>query len=187
MTSLQRNHPRNTQKKNLAGLSEKQAQERLHLEGPNELASAKPQSVLAIAWGVVSEPMFLLLISCGFIYLIIGNTEDALILLGSVCIIVAMSFLQERKSERTLETLRDLTSPRALVLRDNVQIRIAGKNIVRDDIVFLSEGDRVPADAVLLDAQNLSVDESLLTGEAVPVRKQIFQLIWANSTGISRF
>ncbi|EEO26901.2 cation-translocating P-type ATPase [Oxalobacter paraformigenes] len=173
MTSLQRNHPRNTQKKNLAGLSEKQAQERLHLEGPNELASAKPQSVLAIAWGVVSEPMFLLLISCGFIYLIIGNTEDALILLGSVCIIVAMSFLQERKSERTLETLRDLTSPRALVLRDNVQIRIAGKNIVRDDIVFLSEGDRVPADAVLLDAQNLSVDESLLTGEAVPVRKQI--------------
>ena len=90
----------------------------------NELSSAKPQSVLAIAWGVISEPMFLLLLSCGIIYLLIGNREDAFILLGSVLIIVTMSFFQERKSERTLEALRDLTSPRALVLRDGEQIRI---------------------------------------------------------------
>ena len=117
--------------------------------------------------------MFLLLLSCGIIYLIIGSLEDALILLGSVCIIVTMSFLQERKSERTLEALRDLSSPRALVLRDGMQKRIAGRDVVTGDIVFLSEGDRIPADAFLLESQNLSVDESLLTGESVPVRKQL--------------
>ena len=159
-------------KKKIHGLTSKEAQERLQLDGANELSSAKPQSILAIAWGVVSEPMFLLLISCGIIYLLIGNMEDALILLGSVAIIVTMSFFQEKKSERTLEALCDLTSPRALVFRDGEQIRISGKDVVRDDIIFLSEGDRVPADAFLLEAQNMTVDESLLTGESVPVRKQ---------------
>lgn len=163
------------QKKKILGLTSSQAEERLHLDGLNELSSAKPQSILAIAWGVVSEPMFLLLLSCGIIYLLIGNLEDALILLGSVVIIVTMSFFQEKKSERTLEALRDLTSPRALVLRDNEQIRISGKDVVRDDIIFLSEGDRVPADAFLLEAQSMTVDESLLTGESVPVRKQAFE------------
>lgn len=160
------------QKKKIHGLTSKEAEERLQAEGLNELSSAKPQSILAIAWGVVSEPMFLLLLSCGIIYLLIGNLEDALILLGSVAIIVTMSFFQEKKSERTLEALRDLTSPRALVLRDDEQIRISGKDVVREDIIFLSEGDRVPADAYLLEAQNMTVDESLLTGESVPVRKQ---------------
>lgn len=159
-------------KKKINGLTSKEAEDKLKQEGLNELSSSKPQSILAIAWGVVSEPMFLLLISCGIIYLLIGNREDAFILLGSVAIIVIMGFFQEKKSERTLESLRDLTSPRALVLRDGEQLRISGKDIVRDDIIFLSEGDRVPADAFLLEAQNMTVDESLLTGESVPVRKQ---------------
>ena len=141
------------QKKKIHGLTSKEAEERPQAEGLNELSSAKPQSILAIAWGVVSEPMFLLLLSCGIIYLLIGNLEDALILLGSVAIIVTMSFFQEKKSERTLEALRDLTSPRALVLRDDEQIRISGKDVVREDIIFLSEGDRVPADAYLLEEQ----------------------------------
>ena len=154
------------------GLDEKQVQQRLSTDGPNELSSSRPHSILSIAWGIVSEPMFLLLISCGILYLVIGNIEDALILLGSVCIIVTMSFLQERKSERTLDALKDLTSPRALVLREGIRKRIAGREVVRDDIIFLSEGDRVPADALVLEAQNLFVDESLLTGESAPVRKQ---------------
>ena len=125
-------------KKKINGLTSKEAEDRLKQEGLNELSSSKPQSILAIAWGVVSEPMFLLLISCGIIYLLIDNREDAFILLGSVAIIVAMSFFQEKKSERTLEALRDLTSPRALVFRDGEQIRISGKDVVRDDIIFLS-------------------------------------------------
>ena len=127
MPSFPENESRTIPDLSMNGLSEKAAQEKHLREGPNELSSSKPHSILSIAWDVVSEPMFLLLLSCGIIYLIIGSLEDALILLGSVCIIVTMSFLQERKSERTLEALRDLSSPRALVLRDGMQKRIAGR------------------------------------------------------------
>jgi len=84
---------------------------------------------------------------------------------------MGITLYQERKTERALEALRDLSSPRALVIRDGEQKRIAGREVVRGDIIVLSEGDRVPADAVLVSCVNLSVDESLLTGESVPVRK----------------
>ncbi len=154
------------------GLSSALAQQRLHDDGPNELPSTKPRSPLAIAWQVLREPMFILLISCGSIYLLLGSKQDAAILLGSVLIIMGMSFMQERKSERTLEALRDLSSPRALVLRDGQQQRIAGRDVVRGDIIVLSEGDRVPADACLFACQSMTVDESQLSGESVPVRKQ---------------
>src|SRR6185437_13030869 len=79
---------------------------------------------------------------------------------------------QQQKTERALEALRDLASPRALVIRDGQRQRIAGREVVPGDILVLSEGDRVPADATLFSATNLSVDESLLTGESVPVRKR---------------
>ncbi len=154
-----------------AGLSSIEAQQRLQAEGWNELPSARPRSLLAIAWSVVREPMFILLIACGSIYLLLGSKEDAFILLGSVVIIMGMSFVQERKSERALEALRDLSSPRALVLRDGRQQRIAGRDVVRGDIILLAEGDRVPADALLFASQSMTLDESLLSGESVPVSK----------------
>lgn len=153
------------------GLSSAEAAQRLVTDGGNELPSAKPRSLFAIAWTIVREPMFILLIACGSIYLVLGNKEDAAILLGSVVIIMSISFMQERKSERALDALRDLSSPRALVLRDGEQQRIAGREVVRGDLIFLVEGDRIPADAVLLNSQNIAVDESLLSGESVPVRK----------------
>ena len=155
------------------GLSTSKAQHRLKTEGLNTLPSAKPRSLLAIGWSVLREPMFILLMTCGGIYLLLGSKEDAYILLASVVVIMGMSFAQERKSERALEALRDLSSPRALVLRDGKQQRIAGSDVVRGDIIFLAEGDRVPADAVLLDSQNITIDESLLSGESVAVRKQV--------------
>ena len=155
-----------------SGLSEDEARQRLLDNGWNELPSSKPSSLLSIAWTIVREPMFLLLIACGSIYLVLGSKQDAFILLGSVVIIMGLSFVQERKSERALEALRDLSSPRALVMRGGVQKRIAGREVVCGDIIFLSEGDRIPADAVLFEAQGLSVDESLLTGESVPVSKR---------------
>lgn len=157
----------------LQGLSENEAQRRLHLEGWNELPSAKPRSLLVMAWAIVCEPMILLLLACGTIYLLLGSRQDALILLFSVVIVMIVSFIQERKSERALEALRDLSSPRALVLRDGEQRRIAGRDVVRGDIILLSEGDRVPADAILLENQGVCIDESLLTGESVPVRKAL--------------
>ena len=85
--------------------------------------------------------------------------------------VVAITVIQETRTERVLEALRDLTSPRALVIRDGTRKRIAGREVVRGDIVVLVEGDRVPADAVLVRSHDVQTDESLLTGESVPVRK----------------
>ena len=156
----------------LQGLTEQEALERLAQDGYNELPSARKRTIFHIMWDVIREPMFLMLIACGVLYLILGDMEEALMLLGFVFVIIGITLYQEQKTERALEALRDLSSPRALVIRDGKQQRIAGREVVRDDIVLISEGDRVPADAVLLTGSNVSVDESLLTGESVPVRKK---------------
>jgi Ca2+-transporting ATPase len=155
----------------ISGLSEAEAARRLAEEGPNELPSARPRSVFAIAFSVAVEPMFLLLIAGGIIYTILGDVPEALMLMGFVFVVIGITFFQERRTERTLEALRDLSSPRALVVRDSAERRIAGREVARGDIVLLREGDRVPADGIVLSATNLSVDESLLTGESAPVRK----------------
>ncbi len=157
--------------KTIKGLSETEASERLKEEGYNELPSAKSRSVLAIALEVMKEPMFLLLVACGVLYLILGDMGEALMLLGFVFVVIGITLYQERKTERALEALRDLSSPRALVIRDGQEKRIAGREVVRGDIIVISEGDRVPADGIILSSVNLSADESLLTGESVPVRK----------------
>ncbi len=156
---------------NIQGLTEQEVLERLAQDGYNELPSAKKRTFVHILLEVVREPMFLMLIACGLLYLFLGDTEEALMLLGFVFVIIGITFYQEQKTERALEALRDLSSPRALVIRDGKQQRIAGREVVRDDIVLIAEGDRVPADAVLLSSNHLSIDESLLTGESVPVRK----------------
>ena len=153
------------------GLFETEAAERLKKEGYNELPSSKKRSIFAIALDVIKEPMFLLLIAGGAIYLLLGDVREAFMLLGFVFFVMGITLYQERKTERALEALCDLASPRALVIRDGVQKRISGREVVRGDIIVLSEGDRVPADAIVLSCVNLSVDESLLTGESVPVRK----------------
>ncbi len=155
----------------IQGLSETEAAARLQAEGLNELPTAKPRGLLAIAGGVLKEPMFLLLLACGAIYLLTGDYEGAGMLLGFVFVVMGITFYQERKTERALDALRDLSSPRALVIRDGQKRRIAGREVARGDILLLAEGDRVPADAVVLSAVNLAADESLLTGESVPVRK----------------
>jgi P-type Ca2+ transporter type 2C len=154
------------------GLTAKEAAERLGRDGPNELPSSRPRSAVAIAWEVLKEPIFLLLVACGTIYLFLGDTQEALMLLGFVFLVTAISFYQEHKTERTLEALRDLSSPRALVIREGNPLRIPGREVVKGDLIVLSEGDRVPADARVISATSLSTDESLLTGESVPVRKR---------------
>ncbi len=155
----------------IAGLTADEARRRLDAEGPNELPSAKPRTVLQIAASVLREPMLLLLLAGGGLYFALGDVQEALILLSFVFVVMGITFWQERKTERALEALRDLSSPRALVIRDGEQVRIPGRDVVRGDLLLLAEGDRVPADAVVTDCLTLSVDESLLTGESVPVRK----------------
>jgi Ca2+-transporting ATPase len=153
------------------GLSEQEAASRLKQEGYNELSSTGRRTLWTLAWETVQDPIFLLLVGGGVIYLILGDVQEALILLGFVCFIMVISLYQEGKTEHALEALRDLSSPRALVIRDGQQKRIAGREVVRGDLLVLAEGDRVPADAILLFCSNLSTDESLLTGESLPVRK----------------
>ena len=156
---------------NLVGLSQGEVLERREREGFNELPTQGKRKSLDILLSVLREPMFLLLIACGALYLISGEFQEASMLLGFVFVIIGITFYQERKTERALEALKDLSSPRAYVIRDGEKQRIAGREVVCGDVILLAEGDRVPADCVLLHAINFSVDESLLTGESVPVRK----------------
>ncbi|HEX4997654.1 MAG TPA: cation-translocating P-type ATPase [Terriglobia bacterium] len=155
----------------ITGLSNVAAAERLRQEGPNELPAAKPKSNLRIALGVLREPMFLLLIASGLVYFLLGALEETIALMGAIFLVIGITLYQERKTERTLEALRDLSSPRALVIREGERRRIAGREVVPGDLIVLAEGDRVPADAFVISTVNLTVDESLLSGETVPVRK----------------
>ena len=154
------------------GLSSAQAAARLAAEGANALPGAKRKTAFGIALGVVREPMFALLIGATAVYLVLGDVAEALVLAASVLGMVAITVVQERKAERAVEALRDLSSPRALVVRDGERRRIAGAEVVRGDVVMLAEGDRVPADAALEWANELLLDESLLTGESLPVEKR---------------
>ena len=153
------------------GLSELEAEGLLKSEGFNELPSQKKQSAFSLFIKIIKEPMFLLLIAAGTIYLLMGDIADSLMLILAIVVVVSITFYQEKKTERTLEALRNLSSPRALVIRDGEQKRIAGREVVRGDMVIITEGDRIPADGVALYCEGLSVDESLLTGESIPVRK----------------
>ncbi|MES2012862.1 MAG: cation-translocating P-type ATPase [Pseudomonadota bacterium] len=155
------------------GLSQAVAKARFKAEGANELPTTDKRNLLNIVLEVIKEPMFLLLVTAGSIYFLLGDVSDALMLLGFVCIVMAITIYQENKTERVLETLRDLTSPRALVIRDGIEQRIAGREVVRGDLLVLAEGDRIAADAVLISCNYLSVDESLLTGESVAVHKTV--------------
>ncbi|HEX8992046.1 MAG TPA: cation-translocating P-type ATPase [Anaerolineales bacterium] len=155
----------------IEGLTDQEARERLATDGYNELPTAKKRTLMHILLDVLREPMFLMLIACGLLYMLLGDQGEALMLMGFVVVIIGITFYQEQKTEHALDALRDLSSPRALVVRDGRQQRIAGREVVRGDILLIAEGDRVPADAVLLTCSNITADESLLTGESVPVRK----------------
>lgn len=153
------------------GLTSAQARQRLAQDGPNALPVSAPRGVLHLLYEVLTEPMFLLLVACGAIYMVLGDIHEALMLMGFVLVVMGITFFQQRRTERSLQALRDLSSPRALVLRDGAVQRIAGRALVWGDVVFLAEGDRVPADLELLESSSLRVDESLLTGESVPIDK----------------
>lgn len=155
------------------GLTTDEASKRMRVEGPNELPRAGGRSIFRIALEVLREPMLSLLLGGGIVYLLLGDRTEALILLIFASLSVAITVIQEARSERVLEALRDLSAPRALVIRDGVRAQIAGREVVRDDLLVLEEGDRIAADAVLLDASDLQIDESLLTGESLPVGKAV--------------
>ena len=155
------------------GLTQAEAQSRLLRDGRNELPQERSRGVGRIVLEAVREPMLQLLLGAGVIYLVVGDLAGALILLAFAVINVVLVVVQESRTERALAALKDLTSPSAFVIRDGARRRIPGGDVVEGDIVALVEGDRVPADARLLEVADLEADESLLTGESVPVRKAL--------------
>lgn len=157
--------------KKLQWLSTKEVHERIKRDGYNELPSAKKKNIFELMREVVKEPMLLLLIACGILYLFLGDTQEAIILLSSIILIIGISIYQENKTENAIEALKDLSSPRALVIRNGEQIKIPWREVVKDDIIILNEGDKVPADCFVLRSRSCNIDESLLTGESIPVRK----------------
>jgi len=155
------------------GLSNERASHLLKKDGFNELPTTKPRKIIGIIMEIIKEPMISLLLIAGLLYLLLGDKMEAILLLLSIVGVVAISLYQEKKTEKSLYALTQLSSPRAIVIRDGQEKRIAGREVVRGDLVILVEGDRVPADVQLLEAVNLSIDESLLTGESRPVEKSI--------------
>jgi Ca2+-transporting ATPase len=156
----------------LKGLSREEVRDRLARDGYNELQKSKPRTGLQIAFSVLKEPMFLLLIGAGSVYLLLGDPQEAAMLMAFVFVIIGITYYQERKTERALDALRALSSPKSWVFREGKRLQIWARELVTGDIMILKEGDRIPADGKLLSGISLSVDESLLTGESVPVRKR---------------
>ena len=161
----------------MQGLTQSEVKKLQAQHGFNELTVSDKKTTLKLLARILSEPTFTLLILAGAIYLVIGKIGDALILIGFIFISVGITLFQERKSEKAIDALKALSSPRAIVIRDGVTQRIAGKYIVLGDTLILEEGDRIPADALLLETHDLLVDESLLTGESEPVKKDSASLI----------
>ncbi|MFN5385185.1 MAG: HAD-IC family P-type ATPase, partial [Bacteroidota bacterium] len=155
------------------GLSESHAKELLLTHGYNELPETESRHITEIILEVLREPMFILLLSCGIVYLLLGDYAEGILLLCWILVIIYITIYQHRKTEKSLGKLRQIASPMSTVMRDGKACRIAGRELVPGDIILVHEGERIPADAHLLEVHQLMVDESMLTGESIPVLKEM--------------
>lgn len=155
-----------------AGLSTAEARERLARFGPNAADAEHPRTLMGRLLDMAREPMFMLLVAAALLYMVLGDIVEGLTLALFVLAVLGMTFWQEGRADAALQALRGLTQPQARVLRDGQVQRIAAREVVPGDLLLLAEGDRIAADGWLLQAQHLQVDESLLTGESVPVGKR---------------
>jgi Ca2+-transporting ATPase len=154
-----------------AGLSEAEARDRLQRDGPNQLPPPDHKSVIGALMSVALQPMVLLLLCCTVLYALLGSLFDSLALGLSIVAVAAISVYQELRTQRVLEALRDLASPRSTVIRGGVARRISSRELVEGDCLIVQEGDRLACDSTLIESHSMRVDESLLTGESVPVDK----------------
>jgi Ca2+-transporting ATPase len=154
------------------GLGSDEAARRLARDGPNALPSAGRRGWSAIVWQAAREPMFVLLFAAGLLYLLLGELSEGILMFALVLATLGMTLYEEGKAERALDALRDLSTPRALVIRNGRKLHIDSREVVMGDVCAIGEGDRVPADGVLLSGEDVQVDESLLTGESEPVSKR---------------
>jgi len=154
------------------GLTAQQATERLAKYGPNRLVEEKEIRFLRILKEELTEPMILLLITVGILYSIWGNIADALTIIAIIGMLVLVEAWNEYHAKRSITALKKLAAPTSTVLRDGKVMEVLTTEIVPGDILILKPGQRVPADAGLLEAAGLEVDESSLTGESFPAPKE---------------
>ncbi|MEA4955325.1 MAG: HAD-IC family P-type ATPase, partial [Pseudoflavonifractor sp.] len=159
------NHP------NMAGLTSAEAKRLQDKYGKNELAAQKKENFLKKVFHIICEPMFLLLIVAAIIYFILGEPRDGAIMLIFVVGIISIDVIQEWKTDKTLDALKDLSAPHITVIRDGKEHQIASADLVPGDLMMICEGIKIPADGVVLRCADLCVDESSLTGEAEGVWK----------------
>ncbi|MEI7917794.1 MAG: cation-translocating P-type ATPase [Candidatus Saccharibacteria bacterium] len=155
----------------IEGLTAREVAARHRKFGFNELPNKDSKNIFKIIFGLLTEPMIFLLMATVAIYFLLGDSGEASLLMISFFGIIGIELYQESKTEKSLEALRNLASPISDVIRDGKKITIHGREVVVGDIMLLAEGSRVPADAKLISAENLRIDESLLTGESEPVEK----------------
>jgi P-type Ca2+ transporter type 2C len=156
------------------GLTSLEARERLASVGPNDLVPHRPSGDLwTLVRSVVTDPMAALLVIASVTYLLFGDTRDAIVTLVALIPILAVSVLLEVRAERALESLRRLTAPTALVVRDGEEVRIQAREVVPGDLLGMREGDIIPADGRLVSEGHLVIDESSLTGESAAVTKSL--------------
>ncbi|RQM16416.1 hypothetical protein DD237_003400 [Peronospora effusa] len=153
------------------GLSKLSVRERQQEWGFNELTGDVTESIVVKFLGQFKDPLIILLMSSGILSVAMGHTDDAISIAVAITIVVMVAFVQEYRSEKTLEALKELMPPHCKALRDGTLVDILAKELVPGDIVLVDVGDRVPADARLVEAVDLEVDESSLTGENAPVAK----------------
>ncbi len=154
------------------GLSSKEAHERLEKFGPNELAKPPGLSNLKLILAQLKSPLVYVLLFAGIVTLILHELTDTIVIFAAVLINTLLGFWQERKAQTALIALRSLLTPKAKVIRDGQQQEIEASKVVPGDLVVLTIGTRIPADGILLEATDFSVNEAILTGESMPVKKQ---------------
>jgi len=155
----------------MRGLRHDEAARLLSSIGPNEVVAPGGRSIPRIFLETMREPMFLLLIGAASLYLALGDLGEGLFLVGGAIAAIGLVIVQEARSERALAALRELAQPNARVIRDGSEREIPARRLVPGDILLIGEGERVPADGVLVAGGALRVEESALTGESAPVSK----------------
>ena len=158
--------PNNNEKNNYKGLSNEEVLESRKIHGRNEIAQEEKTSLLKIALKFFSEPVFLLLIGASLIYFALGEPRDGAIMLVFVVFMGSINLYQEWRTDRTLEALRNLSSPKVSVIREGEKEIIPSEELVPGDIMLLSEGEKISADGEILFSDGFGVDESTLTGES---------------------
>lgn len=164
------------------GLSFALCKERFETEGANEFALKTTRNLWIIILELLKEPMVYLLLACAIVYFFLGDMQEAILLTAFLVLIMGLTVTQEAKAEHALEALQKMASPRAQVLRSGNKFFIGSNDVVREDLLFLNEGDRISADGLILSLSHFNVDESLITGESLPVKKEYAQKVYAGTT-----